>query len=44
MIEYIAIGVIVAAAAAFAGWRAYQTMRVSKGKCTTGCGKCSDKA
>jgi hypothetical protein len=42
MIEYIAIGVIIAAAAGFTGWRAWQTVRVSKGKsCGAGCGKCS---
>jgi hypothetical protein len=42
MIEYIAVGAIIFAAAAFTGWRAYQTVRVSKGKaCNTGCGKCA---
>jgi hypothetical protein len=41
VIEYIAIGVIIAAAAGFAGWRAWQTVRVSRNKaCGTGCGKC----
>jgi hypothetical protein len=45
MIEYIVVGMIIATAAGFTGWRAYQTVRVSKGKaCNTGCGKCGDKA
>jgi hypothetical protein len=41
MIEYIVIGIVIATAAGFTGWRAWQTLRISKGKaCGTGCGKC----
>ena len=45
MIEYLIIGIVIAAAAGFTGWRAYQTVRISRDKaCNAGCGKCSDKS
>jgi len=42
MIEYIVVGIVIAIAAGFTGWRTFQTLRASKGECDTGCGKCSE--